>query len=60
MARYDVYDSKGKLLRTSVSAKIAAKYLGVIPEEIAWSIEEHGMCDNEIYVVVGAGDPFPE
>jgi hypothetical protein len=60
VARFDIYDAKGKLIRASTSAATAAGYLGVIPEEVEWAIEECGMCDNEEFVVVSAGDPFPE
>jgi hypothetical protein len=42
-----------------VKLKTAAKLLMVIPEEIEWAIEEFGLCDNDEYVVVGRGDPFP-
>jgi hypothetical protein len=59
LACYDIYDAKGKLLHAAVCIQTAAEFLGVLPEEIEWAIEEFGLCDNEEYVLVGEGDPFP-
>jgi hypothetical protein len=33
--------------------------MGICLHEIEWGIEEFGLCDTEVYVVVGHGDPFP-
>jgi hypothetical protein len=56
---YDTYDARGNLLGAHVCVREAAAALGVIPEEIDWAIEEFGLCDNDEYLVVEIGDPFP-
>ncbi len=57
---YDIYDSHGKLLHPRVCAERAAALTGLHPSEIEWAVEEFGLSDNEAYVVVGTGDPFPK
>jgi hypothetical protein len=59
VARYDIYDAQGTLLRAGVCVDEAARVLGAIPEEVEWCIEEFGLCDNDQHVIVGARDPFP-
>src|ERR1700733_8130878 len=57
--RYDVYDTTGKLLRSGVCAAKAGEMMELDGEEVVWAVEEFGLCDNEMLVVIEKGEPFP-
>jgi hypothetical protein len=56
---YDIYDSHGKLLHAGICVGRAAEFTGLYSEEIECGVQEFGLSDNENYVVVGTGEPFP-
>lgn len=58
---YDVWTADGaRTVADDVTAQFAAGLVGIDPYELEWSAEEFGRCDVDGYVVVPAGEPFPD
>ncbi len=62
VSKYDVYKWRGNIcepLALKLSVEEAARLIDVDPNDLSAAVDEHGRCDVDRYVAVGAGEPQP-
>lgn len=61
MDRYDIWQNGTKIAH-GMLARGTGDRMGIDPTEIAWAVEQHGRCDNELSmtaVISPSTDPGP-